>query len=699
MKIVQFKHKSDLETIKFEWIDESKVYGYYENMNNKSCIYSFKRIMSIFFQKYPSPLDWINDDTKEKITLFSCFGKNKSDVTNELIYILFWVYENNILEIKEYRPMILNYFKNRYRSPYHLSFALYKRLLTKEDVNKIADIKGQRISLQDIAVLCIYFKKNFYDITDEDLVEYYQYNLIHKYSLEDIRIKLGISNIVPKPNKTSRNWDYLSNHSVFGSIFKEYRKILNSASGKSRYICRAGTAFKYLLEFLEEFNYDDFSVFNSPSVYEELINYLDEIIGPKTTQLYIPQIRCFIEYHICDMYFPTKKAFCTLYWSSYSRLAKKLCRQSDGLAFSNAELAIQIVRLILDFEPKNEMDFLCKQFWLIIVSCPARFKYVLSLEAYEAIKLLPNSSKEAYGVYSRFADKAGNKYGQFPILDKLGVNAIKVLQKRAKELDLKPLYDIDKNASYVHLFQLTKRPWILNENQIYNFFYENILNKIKEFSCNPNEIKASAHSFRHYLATYITIVSKNVETTQTALGHNDIIMTYSYLRSKASRDTLLFNVVDRFQKNEITGKFYLKLVSILTSNDTTTNELVHALTTEMKIDEFFQKYGRRIDSGYCFSKEDCSNWYGCWNCSNFIITKNEINEAIKILAIQILELKNMQQCSDFSFNAPSVTKKLDLISCIIKRLTELGLTEFDIEKMVHNCFNDKDLISGVILNE
>ena len=700
MTVVQFKPKSNLEFNKLEWIDETKVYDYYETNNNISCLTTFKRIMPVFFEKYPSPLDWINDDTKEKITLFNCFGINKSDVTNELIYILFWIDESNVLKIKEYKSIIMDYFKDKFLSSYFLSFALYKGFLTKEDIEKIKSIKSQKLKISHIALLCIYFKKNFYDITEEDLKEYYQYDLIHRYSLEDVRLKLNISNIIPKYNRPHRNWDSLFNHNVFGNIFKEYRKILESSSAKSSYISSTGIALKHLIQFLEEFNYKDFSIFNSPSMYEGLIDYLDEITGPQNTKSHIPRIRNFIEYNAGDMYFPTKSVFCSQYWSLHCRFVKKLSRQSSrSHAFSDANLATEIVKLLLNFKPENEIDFLCKQFWLIIASCPCRFSYILNLEAYEAIKPLPNSSKEAYGVYSRFADKAGNKYGQFPILDRLGVNAIKILQKRAKELKLKPLYNKEKKASYVHLFQLTDKPWLLNENHIYSFFCTNILNKLKEFSCTPDEIKASAHSFRHYIATNITLVSKNVETTQTALGHHDIVMTHEYLRSKSSKDTILFNIIDKFKKKEITGKFYLKLVQLLTSDDTTTDELIHALTTEMKLDEFFQKYGKRVEAGYCFSNESCSSWYACWSCSNFIITKNEINEAIKILAIQILELKNMQQCSDFSFDAPSVTKKLDLISCIIKRLTELGLTEDDIEKMVHNCFNNKDLLSGVILND
>ena len=80
------------------------------------------------------------------------------------------------------------------------------------------------------------------------------------------------------------------------------------------------------------------------------------------------------------------------------------------------------------------------------------------------------------------------------------------------------------------------------------------------------------------------------------------------------------------------------------------------------------------------------------------MTKNEISQAINILSNQILELKNLQQCVDFSFDAPSIDNKMNLISLIIKRLTELGLTEENISIMVSNCLENKDLMLGVELN-
>ena len=77
------------------------------------------------------------------------------------------------------------------------------------------------------------------------------------------------------------------------------------------------------------------------------------------------------------------------------------------------------------------------------------------------------------------------------------------------------------------------------------------------------------------------------------------------------------------------------------------------------------------------------------------MTRNEITEAIKILSHQIIALKNLTLCADFSYEVPSVKNKLKLISLIIKRLTELGLSEENINKMTENCFKNIDIMTGV----
>lgn len=686
MELQLIKTGLEPQTIQLEWIDESIVYDYYTDEND--AILCFKDVMKIFYKKYPTPLDWLHDDTKATIRIAKRYN------ASELIYILFWISQTEIRYLREYEEIIFNYLKSKLSSSYFTNIAIYKGFLTSKNIEKILSVNGS-ISIRSIALICIYLKKNFYDITEDDLKIAYKYNILNEYSIGNIRMKLGISNVIKKVQKRFLNWDYLCSHEKFGEIFKEFKNIMTVRTKKTGYISKTGIALKYLLQFIDENEYEDFSVFDSPSMFEYFIEWLEDLTSPKSVRCYMSPIKYFFIININTEYFPHEFKFCNQYWSTYSRLTKKICSNSSGLAFSNADLATEIVILLLEYEPKDDIEFLCKHFWLLIVSSPARYSYVLSLEAFESLKPLPNSPKESYGLYSRFHDKAGNKYGQSPILDKLGVDALKALQERARKLNLKPIYNPRNKSEYIHLFQLTDTPWILNRNHTDKFYNDNIMSKIKQNCNNPEKIRATAHSFRHYIATHIAVVSKNIEACQTALLHNDITMTYLYLRSKASRDTILFKIVDKFKQNEITGKFYLKLVQLLTSNDTATDELLQTLTTEMKLDEFFQKYGRKIDFGYCFSKDGCSNWYACWNCSNFIITKNEINEAIKILAIQILELKNLQQCTDFSFEARIIKDKMNLISLIIKRLTELRLTEDDINKMVHNCFENKDLLLGV----
>lgn len=701
MTIIPFKTKLHSDVKQLEWIDSTKVDDYYKN--DISSLYAFRKIIPTFFKMYPTPLHWINDDEKH-LPKYN-YG-DSSNTTNPLIYILFWIYETNVLEIKEYEPIILNYLASKFKSSYLENFALYKNLISKKDIEKIKDVnKSARLPLAAICLPCICYKKKFKDITDEDLEKFYRYNIIHKFAMQNLRIKLGLSNIIPKPNSKKRRWEALYNDEKFGDIFKKYIKFLKSShtssnkSTTSRYLSTTGTVLGHLLDFINESNYEDFSAFESPSVYEDFIEYLEQFISPQSVKGYIPRARNFIDLHLGEEFFPKRSNFCDNYWSMYSRNLKKLYRESEGLSFSDPRLAKEIVLTLLNYEPENDIEFLCKQFWLIIATTTARFNYILSLDAYDAMRPLPNSPKEAYGVYSKFADKAGNRYGQFPILDKLGTTAIKNLQDRVKELNLKPVYDKDKKCSYVHLFQLKEAPWILSKDKIHKFFHNNILTQIKgleTFNSSNEEIRASAHSYRHYLATHITLVAKDIEVTQTALGHLDSAMSERYVTTKSSKETILIKMVDSFQKKEITGKFYLRVVEALTSENTTDDELISIITTEMKLDDFFQKHGRQLEAGYCFSKEECSNWYACWDCSNFIMTKNEINEAIKILSIQMVELKSMKKCIDFSFDAPSVKRKFNLISCIIKRLEELNLTQEDITKMVDNCLNNKDITSGVI---
>ena len=123
-------------------------------------------------------------------------------------------------------------------------------------------------------------------------------------------MKLGLSNIVPKRKSRDLRWSILYNDDKFGDVFKEYNKFLKAAhtssnkSTTSRYISTTGTALQYLLDFINESNYEDFTVFNSPSVYEDFIEFLEQFMAPQSVRSYIPRVRHFIDTNIRKKYFP-----------------------------------------------------------------------------------------------------------------------------------------------------------------------------------------------------------------------------------------------------------------------------------------------------------------------------------------------------------------------------------------------------------
>ncbi len=677
--------------MELKWINEEPLYRYFANEKREYFKWGFRKVMSDFYNKYPTPKDWL-ESNKETINYYC---------TSELVYILYWVKECNVWDIKEYRQTIFDYFISKGRNPYFKTFCIKLGLMTEEDFKEIQSLT-RAVKIQRVAMACILYRKNFKDITDDEIDEFIEFNKDKSFTpvgVSNLRMKLGVSNRKLLRRSSSPNWEYLFNHEKFGEVFSNYYESLKVSSSDS-YIKNVTTPLKYLLNFIDDVGLEDFSTFDA-STFEELIEYIgiQRDVVPSTIASYIPKIKAFIEHYLKEEFFPKELSFCSTFWSSYSRMSKKISEESEGLSFSEASLAQEIVKLLISFEPTNDIEFLCKNYWLIISSCPARMNYILNLGVEDALKPMPNAPN-TFGIYSELADKAGNKYGQFPILDKIGVDAIREIQDYNSKLNLKPIYNPRNKNTYTHLFQLPHEPWILETNLVYGFFNKHVLSKIKESYYDDIEIRASAHSFRHYLLTHIIFITGDVEVAKTAAGHRGQTqkMINQYTRSPASKKTLLFRVVEKFENHEITGKFYLKLVHLLTSPDTPLDEMLYAFSTEMKLDEFFHKYGKRTESGYCFSKENCSKWYACWGCSNFIMTKNEISQAINILSNQILELKNLQQCVDFSFDAPSIDNKMNLISLIIKRLTELGLTEENISIMVSNCLENKDLMLGVELN-
>ena len=666
------------------WVDSEFILN-----NTSKNNWPHRQTLNVFFDKFKTPLEWLNSEEKTvKI----------NNASSEFGYILYWISKSNIWQFEEYKTVLMDYILSQTTNNSLIYIPRALGLLSDNEITKIKSF-DERISIAKIGAMCILLNKTLKDFTDSDIDSFTSYNKFFnkvnfsRKRLYSLRLSLGYSNKIVARKSRKNNWDKLYSHEKYGSIFKEYRDFLVASSAKDGYLKMSSEALLKLLSFMEIEGIDTFENFNA-NTFESLVDYISNETSPSSAVTVVPKIKHFFKSNIGEEMFPEKLDFCESFWTSFSRKVKKIYKEKDGHAFSDIELPKKIVNILINFNPTNEIELLCKEFWLIIASCPVRFKYLITLDAENALQRMPNNPN-AYGLYSAFRDKAGNKYGQFPILDKIGLNAVKRLQERAKNLDLQPIYDEKEKATFVHLFQLSSSPWLLNRSAIEVFYNNVVMNKIKSDYPVDAELRASAHSFRHFLITHVAIKTGDEAVCQTAAGHLDVKMTQMYLRSKASKDSLLLRVLDKYEKKEITGKFYLKLVELLTSEDSEVDHILYSVSTEMKVDAFFEKYGKKTHIGYCFNKENCSKWNACWGCNNFVMTKNEITEAIKILCNQMIALKSLTQCTDFSYEIPSVKNKLKLISLIIKRLTELGLSEENINTMTKNCFNNIDIMTGV----
>ncbi|WP_160670502.1 tyrosine-type recombinase/integrase [Clostridium sp. C8-1-8] len=686
--------------MELHWCDSDYIINTFlknDSYNKKLSVKNAKKRLSFHF---PKPQNWLEATVDDKIK----FNKFESGFS-ELHYIICWVWVNKFYKKTRYIPILLEYLLDSRHNSNQAAIWLARKvnLITQNEEQIISahrcEVSGFR---KRLALHCILLGKSFKDFTDEDTIRIPQLFDSTKYTakaIQDIRIKLNYTNTIVKRNNRHSKWELLINDPCLGHLFKQYVEFLQRSDVRTKYMQNTLSSFNKLYSYLQTKNLKSLTSFNS-SEFINLTEYLILQTSESTALCYIANIKRFFQWGLGETtYFPTTLDFPHSYWSSLMKKVKKARKDSDGRAFSELSLAEDIVRIIYEFTPTNEIEDLCRAFWLTIASAPARFSYILYLDAYDSIQPLPNAPN-AFGIYSKLADKAGNKYGQFPILDKTGIDTIKSLQARAKNLNLKPIVNPYNNNEYVHLFQLTNPPWILEVNKIRRFFEEIVKPKLLKIYPNFEELRASAHGFRHHLLTHVALKSGDISVVQTAAGHQNELMTREYLKSRISRTSLLFRVMEKFQSKEITGKFYLRLVELLSSDKTPIDEMLKVLTTEMKIDEFIQRFGKKLNMGYCFNEKGCSNWLKCWGCINFLMTKDEIVQAIKVLGQQVINLKEMQKnCSDFSYEHPIIHNQVKTLSLIVKRLSELNLTEEQIIKMLDNYLHNKRIEEGVLYNE
>ena len=201
-----------------------------------------------------------------------------------------------------------------------------------------------------------------------------------------------------------------------------------------------------------------------------------------------------------------------------------------------------------------------------------------------------------------------------------------------------------------------------------------------------------SHGFRHFIATKVQAETRDTKATQFVLGHHDIEMTMQYLRSRVSKNTLLYSIVDGYEKKELSGKFYLHLLDILSNDEYSNNEIFEAMTKEMELKTFLKQYGKKRDMGWCMAQEHCETYYRCWGCQHFLLRKEEIEEAIEKLAKYTINHKSlMENSKNFSYDNPIAADSIKKIALIQKRIMDLGIPSEKVWEMVKNKMQGKDI--------
>ncbi|MCY9661966.1 site-specific integrase [Paenibacillus chondroitinus] len=617
----------------------------------------------------------------------------------EMHYIIPWylsIYQEYKDEIDH--DMMLNYFQSdSTSSQIHYIWSQYFNLITDQEDQLISgDVTLMRSGFRKcLGIHTVLIMKPLQSFTDDDsrfatTISYPNVNRYNPKVLQDLRIKLGYSTVVISQKKQT-NWDKLFNHvnPVWADLVSNYYNYLLVADAGDNYLTRMSNIFSELFNYLNEENKNDCTSFNI-SDFRELTTRFKQGRKKEISKTYqiskVTHLRKFFEWGAgaFPMFFPTYLNFPDEEWASLSKKASKEYLNSEGFAPSSDEIAKKMVDGIYNYVPENESEELCRWFWMIVVSSPPRFSFVMNLESKQALKPLPNQP-EAFGLYSQDEDKAGNKYGQFPILDPLGYEAITELQKRADILQLKPIWNKKYNREFIHLFQFNQSPWMLSDSAVRRFF-----DKVKFEVLNESELseRISAHGYRTFLLTHIAMKTGSLEAVRVAAGHIREEMTRLYLKSRVSRNALLHRVLSKYEQGEVSGKFYVRLLQFLTSEDPPIEDMMNAFATEMALDEFLLKYGKRVEMGFCLSQESCDNWYKCWGCQHFLMRREEIQDAIVVLVKQIINMRAMiKHSTNYTANNSISAGQMRTISLIIKRLTELGLTEEKIDEMVLETLN------------
>ncbi|NRF94845.1 site-specific integrase [Paenibacillus frigoriresistens] len=643
-----------------------------------------KKAVFLLQTTYPNPQDWLAIKPEERL---SFRGGDRS----ELWYIIFWIWDSGYCEGEDQeaisrRTDIIKYISTRGRVDL-ADFPVKLGLLTNAEAefirNKDVSKKGL---LNKLAIHMVSVMKPLDQFTEKDilLADLMRPN-DKRYNakvLRDILYELGHSDM-PGKRRHRTYLDECCEHTRWGRISEDYRQHLKRSDALDYYMRKAGAALFRFYAWLDKREEPDASLLE----YEDYLDLFDYFSlnaeGDKFSSKYIGNslsfIKAFLEWgNGHHSFFPKQLDWPKDLYSGIHREAQGETYAGDGLAFDDPEFPALMKGAIESYQPDDDLEALCRAFWLVIASSPVRKTYLLNLQVDDCVLPLPNAPA-AVGLYSPYSgiEKAKHRNGQFPILDSSGIRALNFLRKRANEHAFRPMWNERAEATYVHLFQLKEFPWLLNEKQIYMFF-----DKIAE-SIGHKDKKGKAHGYRHYLITHIAIETGNSALARLAAGHENDTMLNRYLRSNLSRKALLFATMKKYQDGDIAGRFIWRIFEALADDQMEPDELIKALgSEEITLDEFFAKFGLPAPTGVgkCLIQGACIFEAKCFSCHHYAIRKSEAAQAFRTLARLTKEMWNMMQGSrDFTTQNSKAAGLMTQIALLGDMIRHFGYSEDQIQ--------------------
>lgn len=303
------------------------------------------------------------------------------------------------------------------------NYSLYYSLITQEEIEKIKELRPNRTNLviNTISRICISYGKPFKNITDKDLQDeiidwVFTRGVTSREGIQNIRFSLGYT-IKAKIKSQSQSMYLVEKYPFLTREIQDFQIHLKNEGYASNTIRKKNSSLATFLSFLVEQEVE-LRQFNK----YDFLKYRDWLScrykNPSVIYNKVIETKLFIEWGLNDYPSFPKVIDCpNKLLASLNKASVDHNDNNDGLAFPIENLANIIISKCYDYSPKTEIEALCRDFWLIVGTCPVRFEFAISL-SHDCLQPMLNDDR-LLGLISDYRDKAGNIHGHFPFLIKL----------------------------------------------------------------------------------------------------------------------------------------------------------------------------------------------------------------------------------------------------------------------------------------